>query len=97
MVQKSSGKFEIIEGGAPIVTGRAYAMEENENLLNLPEIKPAEGKDLISLNSRDIYKELRLRGYQYKGLFRGLVSLDNLGNGNTEWTRYLKRTERYSK
>ncbi|KAK6640571.1 hypothetical protein RUM44_012267 [Polyplax serrata] len=86
MVQKSSGKFEIIEGGAPIVTGRAYAMEENENLLNLPEIKPAEGKDLISLNSRDIYKELRLRGYQYKGLFRGLVSLDNLGRtGKITW------------
>jgi hypothetical protein len=38
---------------------------------------PYELKD-TDLNSKDIYKELRLRGYNYKGLFRSLnrVNID---------------------
>lgn len=80
MLQKASGKFEIIEGDAAVVTGRAYVPEDvNKELLNLPEQTPSEGEDLITLDSRDVYKELRLRGYQYSGLFKGIVSLDNLG------------------
>jgi len=38
------------------------------------------------MNARDIYKELRLRGYQYNGWFRGLKSASISGkNGHIIW------------
>lgn len=38
------------------------------------------------MTSRDVYKELRLRGYHYTGLFRGIksVSLDG-SKGHISW------------
>ncbi|KAL0110727.1 hypothetical protein PUN28_013986 [Cardiocondyla obscurior] len=39
------------------------------------------------MSTKDIYKELRLRGYQYKGLFCGLKSMSVTGtNGHIAWT-----------
>lgn len=39
------------------------------------------------MTSRDIYKELRLRGYHYSGLFRGLKSASSKGsNGRVAWS-----------
>lgn len=79
MVQKGSGNFEVVEGGAPIVTGRAYVPEDiTVESAKLPALKPS-GDDVMPLNSRDIYKELKLRGYHYTGLFRGLLNLDGSG------------------
>jgi len=38
------------------------------------------------MTARDIYKELKLRGYQYRGLFRGLRSISVLGTqGHIAW------------
>jgi len=38
------------------------------------------------MNARDIYKELKLRGYQYKGWFRGLKSASiSSKNGHIIW------------
>lgn len=87
MVQKGSGNFEVVEGGAAIVTGRAYVPENmNKVMAKLPPLTPAEGKDLLPLTARDIYKELRLRGYHYSGMFRGLQTIDNLGTvGKITW------------
>lgn len=39
------------------------------------------------MNTKDIYKELRLRGYQYTGEFHGLKSASVTGsNGHIAWT-----------
>jgi len=39
------------------------------------------------MNIKDIYKELKLRGYQYTGEFRGLRSASITGkNGHIAWT-----------
>lgn len=39
------------------------------------------------MDTKDIYKELRLRGYQYSGLFRSLKSASVTGkNGHITWT-----------
>jgi len=39
------------------------------------------------MNTKDIYKELKLRGYQYTGEFRGLKSASITGkNGHIAWT-----------
>ncbi|XP_067015650.2 fatty acid synthase [Anabrus simplex] len=75
-VQKHSGQFEVAEGGSAIVTGRIKKLDhDSQKFLNVPLPKPGQGgSDHIDLNARDIYKELRLRGYSYSGVFRGLVS-----------------------
>lgn len=77
MVQKGSGTFEVVESGAPVVTGRLYIPTDvDKEMIDMPP-HPYELQD-TDLNSKDIYKELRLRGYNYKGLFRSLnrVNLD---------------------
>lgn len=85
MVQKGSGNFEIVEGGAAIVTGRIYVPEDiNKEMLTLDP--PDDDLEIDSthqeLSSRDFYKELRLRGYNYKGLFRSIISSTNSGKVN---------------
>ncbi|KAL0266678.1 UNVERIFIED_CONTAM: hypothetical protein PYX00_009160 [Menopon gallinae] len=88
MVQKGSGNFEVVEGGAPIVTGRVYAPDDiTAECATLPPVEPEKDENAIPLTSRDIYKELKLRGYHYSGLFRGLLSLDASGScGKISWS-----------
>lgn len=43
-------------------------------------------KDGLPLERGDVYKELRLRGYDYDGVFRGIKSTDSKANvGELEW------------
>jgi fatty acid synthase len=80
MVQKGSGKFEVVEGHTAIVSGSVHQPEDiSREMAPMEPPKPVHGDDLLELTSRDIYKELRLRGYNYQGIFRSLVSADNLG------------------
>lgn len=47
---------------------------------------PPKHDDLIPLSQKDIYKELRLRGYYYSGLFRGVESCDTTASiGQLQW------------
>lgn len=82
-----TGDFELCEGGSVAVTGRIYVPEDVEKeQLDLPApVQPAE-PELLPLRTPDIYKDLRLRGYDYGGIFRGIVESDNRGvNGKLEW------------
>lgn len=80
MVQKGSGKFEVAEGNTAVVTGSVRLPENiSREIVPLDPPEPLHDDDLLGLTSRDIYKELRLRGYNYHGVFRSLVSIDNLG------------------
>ncbi|XP_077264022.1 fatty acid synthase-like [Temnothorax americanus] len=85
-IQEGSNRFEIIEGNSIIVTGivRIPTNIENEKIsANLAEYVDDEEE----MNRKDIYKELRLRGYQYSGVFRGLKSASVTGsNGHIAWT-----------
>ena len=80
MVQKGTGNFEVVEGGAAVVSG-AVQVPDNvyHERASLAFYEAQTSDDLLELSSQDIYKELRLRGYNYHGDFRGLVSLDNRG------------------
>lgn len=81
MVQKGSGNFEIVEGGAAIVTGRIYVPENiNKEIVDLDAPEDEIDPSLVELSSKDFYKELRLRGYNYKGLFRSVTKANNEGN-----------------
>ncbi|XP_049809979.1 fatty acid synthase isoform X1 [Schistocerca nitens] len=83
-----SGSFELCEGGAVVVSGRIYVPEDPDHeMLNLPApAKLPENKEMLPLTTSDVYKELRLRGYDYGGIFRGIAESDNRGvNGKLNW------------
>ncbi|KAL0099558.1 hypothetical protein PUN28_019758 [Cardiocondyla obscurior] len=83
-IQKGSNRFEIIEGHTTIVTGRIRIPTSDENTrISANSTKYAVDGEM---NNKDIYKELRLRGYQYSGIFRGLnrVSVTK-SNGSIAW------------
>ncbi|KAH7943510.1 hypothetical protein HPB52_009166 [Rhipicephalus sanguineus] len=71
-----SGEFEVCEAGAVVAKGRIRAAEEGEKLLTRdPPGTPLEEVD-YDLDTADVYKELRLRGYEYYGAFQGILKAD---------------------
>ncbi|XP_044739892.1 fatty acid synthase-like [Chrysoperla carnea] len=78
MIQRS-GNFAILESDSVVVSGRVKRIPNKpKKFLQLPEVKPiVNDTDKLPLNSRDIYKELRLRGYNYQDDFKGILSTDN--------------------
>ncbi|KAJ8679083.1 hypothetical protein QAD02_014870 [Eretmocerus hayati] len=85
MIHKGSGRFEVIEGNAAVVTGFVHATQTPEDDMVNPELlKPDDAEEIMT--SRDVYKELRLRGYHYSGLFRGVKSATTKGTkGHIAW------------
>ncbi|KAK9884212.1 hypothetical protein WA026_005162 [Henosepilachna vigintioctopunctata] len=76
-IQGASGGFEISEGGTVIVTGNIFLAKDDEvNMIELP--KPCEDHQCgnLPLTGKDVYKELRLRGYNYQGAFRAIESVN---------------------
>jgi len=82
---EGTGNFEICEGGSVAVTGKIYVPDDiDTEQLELPE--PYVDENSLPLKSGDIYKDLGLRGYDYKGVFRGVKEADNRGTkGQLEW------------
>ncbi|XP_050353260.1 fatty acid synthase-like [Nymphalis io] len=87
MIQKGSGYFEIVESGASIVTGRIYTKKDvGQDFRVLPDEPESTGPNIKHLLTKDFYKELRLRGYQYSGLFRGIIGCNVDGTrGRLAW------------
>ncbi|KAL0867964.1 hypothetical protein ABMA27_008631 [Loxostege sticticalis] len=87
MIQKGSGNFEIVESGASIVTGRIYAKKNvGQDYRVIPPLPESSGPNIKHLLTKDFYKELRLRGYQYGGLFRGVIGCNVEGTrGRLAW------------
>lgn len=76
----ASGEFELKESNEIVASGQIRASDTvDKELLNLVPSKTKSGK-FLPLKSSDIYKELRLKGYDYKEPFRGIKSIDNTGN-----------------
>lgn len=86
-----TGEFEICENGSVAVTGTISVPENTEKmLLNLPVPVVKNERDLLELNKNDIYKELRLRGYDYTGVFQGIKSAHNRGQvGKLLWNDWI--------
>lgn len=81
-----TGKFEICEGGSLAVSG-VIRVPEDIDMEELPLDPIAYDKKAgLLLERGDVYKELRLRGYDYGGLFRGINKTDSRANaGELEW------------
>lgn len=84
---EGSGEFELCEGGSVAVSGKISVPEDvSKETLNLPLPVVKTEKEVLSLETADIYKELRLRGYDYEGIFRGIAESDNRGlSGKLKW------------
>lgn len=87
-VLDGTGEFDVCEGGAVVVTGTVRLADDPaaERLRDLDSAAPAAEDGLLPLVTDDIYKELRLRGYNYGGIFRGIRSSDPRGtSGELAW------------
>ena len=81
-----SGKFEICEGGSLAVSGVIKVPENIEMEELLLDPIACDKKAGLMLERGDVYKELRLRGYDYGGMFRGITKTDTRANaGELEW------------
>lgn len=81
-----TGKFEIIEGGNAIVTGRVYVPLDLDKEQVITNYLRNDDDEEEMMEMKDIYKELKLRGYQYTGLFRCLKSSSiTASRGHIEW------------
>ncbi|XP_050089071.1 fatty acid synthase [Anopheles aquasalis] len=80
-----TGAFEICEGGTLAVSGKLTIPEKIEQE-ELPLSKLEADRSALPLNTSDIYKELRLRGYDYGGMFRGVTRSDSKAlTGELQW------------
>ncbi|XP_036143145.1 fatty acid synthase [Monomorium pharaonis] len=88
-IQKD-GKFEIIEGDNIVVTGTVYDTSNPEQEMISTDLLSEYNDEEEEMTARDIYKELKLRGYQYNGWFRGLKSASVSGNkGHIIWKNWV--------
>ncbi|XP_029173773.1 fatty acid synthase-like isoform X1 [Nylanderia fulva] len=92
-ILKRKGDFEVREADSIVVSGNIGLAEATEkDQLDLPLLPmPPDG---FVLNTEDVYKEFRLRGYKYSGIFKGIKSCDNsitVGELHwfNEWSSYM--------
>ncbi|XP_014487930.1 PREDICTED: fatty acid synthase-like, partial [Dinoponera quadriceps] len=86
MVQKATGTFEVIEKGTAIVTGRVCVPSDPIKERVPDHYLQKDHDEMEVMKTKDIYKELKLRGYQFSGLFRGLRSSSATGiQGHIAW------------
>lgn len=88
---EGTGNFEICETNTVVVTGKIRVSEDpsnNKDQLKLPPPStPVETQQALPLNTKDVYKELKLRGYEYRGVFQGINSSDITGTtGELRWS-----------
>ncbi|KAK0084976.1 hypothetical protein PV325_006291 [Microctonus aethiopoides] len=84
-----TGDFEVCEGGSLAVSGKirtTHTIVKDQLDIKPIILKPENQSDILNLCTSDIYKDLRLRGYDYSGIFQGIVSSDNRGIvGKLSW------------
>ncbi|XP_050680853.1 fatty acid synthase-like isoform X2 [Leptidea sinapis] len=103
-VLEGTGEFDVCEGGSVAVTGLVRLTDDPaaERLPPSPEPPAAPGaEDRLPLVTDDIYKELRLRGYNYSGVFRGVISSEPRGTSgelawNDNWIAFIDTMLQYS-
>ncbi|XP_077979410.1 fatty acid synthase-like [Glandiceps talaboti] len=83
----ATGKFEVSESNQLCVSGQIeIANDVLEIAHSLGDVDEENVNDLLDLSSTDVYKELRLRGYDYGPTFQGIVKARNSGNaGMLKW------------
>uniref|UniRef100_A0A4X2LHQ6 Fatty acid synthase n=1 Tax=Vombatus ursinus TaxID=29139 RepID=A0A4X2LHQ6_VOMUR len=84
----ASRTFEVSDNRTLIVSGKVYHWEEPDASIFSyePGRSPAASAAKFSLSKADVYKELRLRGYDYGPNFQGILETNLEGNlGKLLW------------
>ncbi|XP_076764194.1 fatty acid synthase-like [Xylocopa sonorina] len=86
-VHKGTGKFEISEKSTSVVTGTVrHTTNPSEERIPANYLKQIEDEEVLT--EKDIYKELKLRGYEYTGMFRALKSASIMAtSGRIAWLK----------
>ncbi|CAL8305722.1 unnamed protein product [Boreogadus saida] len=87
----ASNKFEVSENGNLAVSGRVSLLEDSALDAFHAQVSQVVAKDdedpKLKLTTHDVYKELRLRGYDYGKTFQGILETNNAGDsGRLRWT-----------
>ncbi|XP_041830190.1 fatty acid synthase isoform X2 [Melanotaenia boesemani] len=86
----ATNTFEVSENGNLAVSGKVSLLEDTaldsfRSRINQESAGDSDSKTY--LKSGDVYKELRLRGYDYGKTFQGILESNNAGNsGKLQWT-----------
>ena len=90
-VSPGSGRFEITENNeSVVVSGHVSILTQPGMSDDGPTVVLDDGS--LPLSSDDIYKELRLRGYEYGPSFRGILSADGTGIfSNRQMTMHMQK------
>jgi len=77
-----------VEGGSAVVTGTVRVPTDITKEKVLYSFLREDNNEEEVMKTKDIYKELKLRGYQYSGVFRGLKSASSMGRqGHITWAQ----------
>lgn len=83
-IQYGSGQFEIVESKSVVVTGIVRVVD-NPILVSTPHSN-SNALPKQFLDQQSFYKELRLRGYHYDGIFRSVTQLsEDCMKGKIKW------------
>ncbi|KAK4877916.1 hypothetical protein RN001_010422 [Aquatica leii] len=86
-IARETRKFEIGESDQPLVSGKIYSMNNLDGEYTPTPMIENRNKEM-SLNTKDFYKELKLRGYNYSGAFCAVQKADL--SGKTTWIKWEK-------
>lgn len=92
VIHYGNGSFEVSEGSTSVVTG--FVREVNDNNAILTDFPQTSNSTYTLLNQDDFYKELRLRGYHYKGEFQSVTNARSDGSGgiiswDNNWVTFM--------
>ncbi|CAN8007233.1 unnamed protein product, partial [Ixodes pacificus] len=75
-VMRVSGEFEVCEAGTVAASGRIFLADGGQKLLVHEAPSGPPETVTFDLDAEDVYKELRLRGYEYSGSFQCILKAD---------------------
>lgn len=78
-VNEDNGNFVVVESDTPIVTGKIVKREHMALEHPEPDTYRRPDVDVIDLPAKAVYKEFRVRGYDYGQYFQGLNSAQSDG------------------
>lgn len=95
IISPGDGSFSVLDNGSVACSGRIEVVEDLDMLKDeeIPE-DTSDDENVIMLKAPEIYRELRLRGYEYAKQFQGLHSA-KAGTGrsmalwNENWVTFL--------
>ncbi|XP_055853304.1 fatty acid synthase-like [Episyrphus balteatus] len=88
MIHYATGDFEIIEGESLVASGTVREIKDAKTPTEIP-FQPFDTtyEEEFHMTAKDLYKELKLRGYYYNGAFRAIETVRGDGHvARLKWT-----------